>query len=220
MMGVLKLVAKKSPFQPDREKLYKNLCERIYLSQSSKKEIKLTYFKLYKQMLIHRPRLRTNGFYCLRTMYSKARCQDNFWEEKNFESIEVNYYRYFRFYDNGIFLYCMDVKDPDEVSNALDNGISDNSRLKIFRGTYSLQGRLIVVEVDVKYTILSFDLQLCNGSEGDDLGYAGHHNLLRMIQHVSISTINGRLNRHKFALPYNVDIRYFRRWKYRNLPKN
>jgi hypothetical protein len=159
MCGVLKLVAKNSPFQPT-ELVYLNLCERVYLSQSSKKQISLTHFKLYKEMLINRPRLRTNGFYCLRTMYSKARCQDNFWEEKNLESIEVNYYRYFRFYDNGLFLYCCDVKDPDEVCNVLDNGVSNNSKLKIFRGSYTLQGSLVVVEVDVKLVYLSINFIL------------------------------------------------------------
>lgn len=43
----------------------------------------------WRNMLVYRPRLRTNGFYTLRTKYSKGYCNDNFWEEKQYKSIEV-----------------------------------------------------------------------------------------------------------------------------------
>ena len=36
-----------------------------------------------------RPRIRTNGFYCLRTLYSRAPSNDSFWEEKITQSVEV-----------------------------------------------------------------------------------------------------------------------------------
>ena len=47
------------------------------------------------------PTASTDWFYCLRTLYSRAPCHDNFWEEKKVQSVECKFYRYLRFMDHG-----------------------------------------------------------------------------------------------------------------------
>jgi hypothetical protein len=89
MCGYLNMVAKTNCFYPS-ETVYKFLCELTYLTQSKKKLIVVENWKSWRNMLVSRPRLRTNGFYCLRTLYSKAPSNDAFWEEKRYESVEVS----------------------------------------------------------------------------------------------------------------------------------
>ena len=85
------VMASKSTFQPS-EVVYKYLCELIYLKQTSKKQLKVqNWGNSWMKMVIYRPRLRLNGFYSLRTLFTKAHSNDAFWEEKRFESIEVEY---------------------------------------------------------------------------------------------------------------------------------
>lgn len=86
------LIASKSTFQPS-EVIFKFLCELIYLKQTRKKQLNVSNWgNSWKSMIIHRPRLRLNGYYSLRTMYTKAYCNDAFWEEKKLESVEVTFY--------------------------------------------------------------------------------------------------------------------------------
>lgn len=81
-------MASKNTFRPT-EKVYCFVCEQIYAKQTSKRIYRIERWRSWRNMLIHRPRLRTNGFYTLRTLFTKAYCNDNFWEEKVNTSIEV-----------------------------------------------------------------------------------------------------------------------------------
>lgn len=94
VLGYL-LIASKVTFQPS-EKVYKFLCEQIYPRQTQKKVCRIERWKSWRSMLVNRPRLRTNGIYTMRTMFSKAHANDAFWEEKSYESIEVNGHSFFR----------------------------------------------------------------------------------------------------------------------------
>jgi hypothetical protein len=87
MMGYLN-IASKTTFKPS-EKVYEYLCRITYPMQTAKKTLQVENWLTWRNMIIHRPRLRTNGFYTLRTMYSKGYCNDNFWEEKQYKSVEV-----------------------------------------------------------------------------------------------------------------------------------
>ena len=89
MCGYLPMIAKESAIIPT-ETIYEQLCRRVYLRQSSKRLINVSNWGSWRNMLIYRPRLRTNGFYSIRTSYWKAPCNDAFWEEKKHEFIEVN----------------------------------------------------------------------------------------------------------------------------------
>ena len=87
MIGYL-AIASKSTFVPS-EKVFQFLCELTYPRQTGRQVCRVERWKTWKNMIINRPRLRLNGFYSLRTMFTKSYCNDAFWEEKKLESIEV-----------------------------------------------------------------------------------------------------------------------------------
>lgn len=89
MLGYLNLVAKRNPFKPT-EYVYRTLCHDIFPRQTIKKKLLVERWRSWRNMLIHRPRIRTNGFYCLRTSYTKAPNNDRFWEPRQTEFIEVS----------------------------------------------------------------------------------------------------------------------------------
>ena len=86
--GYLHCVSLSWPIKPN-EAAYRNMCSLIYMSQSLKKTINFEKWGGAKQMLMDRPRLRTNGFYSLKTTYSRPPINDAFWEEKRREFNEV-----------------------------------------------------------------------------------------------------------------------------------
>ena len=88
MCGYLSMLSRGQTFKPT-EQIYRDLCESIYVSQTIHGRLRLSNWVTWKNMIVSRPRLRTNGFYCLRTVHSRAPCNDNFWEPKRLESIEV-----------------------------------------------------------------------------------------------------------------------------------
>ena len=89
MLGYLQGISKEWVIFGD-ELIYRDVATRIYLSQSDKKVINVSKWGSWREMLINRPRVRTNGFYCLRTSYWKPPCNDAFWEERKREFIEVS----------------------------------------------------------------------------------------------------------------------------------
>ena len=89
MIGYLYQLSKTPVFKPTEE-CCRRLCETIYLGQTSKGKIKLENWRSWKNMIVNRPRLRVNGFYCLRTLYSRAPNNDNFWEPKRTQSVEAS----------------------------------------------------------------------------------------------------------------------------------
>lgn len=72
------------------DRTYKRLCHRVYLQQTKKKILNVHHWGgLWCNMLIHRPRIRTNGLYWLRTSTWKKPHNDRFWEDRISEFIEV-----------------------------------------------------------------------------------------------------------------------------------
>lgn len=88
MIGYL-CIASKTTFRAS-EAVYQHLCMITYPMQTARKALQVEKWLTWRNMLVHRPRLRTNGFYTLRTKFSKGYCNDAFWEEKQFKSIEVS----------------------------------------------------------------------------------------------------------------------------------
>lgn len=86
--GYLHCISPGWPIMPN-EDAYKRICIYIFSCQSLKKQINVEKWGSAKNMLINRPRLRTNGFYSLKTTYSKPPVNDAFWEEKKREFNEV-----------------------------------------------------------------------------------------------------------------------------------
>lgn len=89
MFGYLSQLSNLHIFRPS-EICYQRICEITYLGQTSKGKLRIENWKSWRNMMINRPRLRVNGFYCLRTLYSRAPNNDNFWEPKRTQSVEVN----------------------------------------------------------------------------------------------------------------------------------
>jgi hypothetical protein len=88
MMGYICIVSKGFKSWAS-EYACQQICKRIFTAQTQRNKLKIENWRSWSNMLIHRPRLRVNGFYSLRTLFSKAPCNDRFWEVKNLQSIEV-----------------------------------------------------------------------------------------------------------------------------------
>jgi hypothetical protein len=87
MYGYLSMTSK-SVFQPS-EPVYRFLCQYIYPKQALKRFCDIRRWGTWKEMLTLRPRIRTNGFYFLKTTFTKSYNNEAFWQEKRYESIEV-----------------------------------------------------------------------------------------------------------------------------------
>src|SRR3546814_11479191 len=68
--GYTAIVSPSWSIRPD-ESVCRMLCERIYPSQTKKKLMRIERWPSWKHMFLHRPRVRTNGIYTLRTWYVK-----------------------------------------------------------------------------------------------------------------------------------------------------
>lgn len=189
MCGYLSCVAKTNPFKPN-EAVYKAMCEKIYTNQTRKKQLVVENWVSWRNMLIFRPRLRTNGFYCLRTLFTRAPCHDNFWEEKKVQSVECKFYRYMRFLENGKMLYSLEVVEPELLAKHLKRGVGMPK--KIFEGTYSVCRREVCVEVEMHYAMVYFKLQIMNSEDG----FEGSFNTLRILEHASAAILGGGRRSH------------------------
>jgi hypothetical protein len=143
MCGLLHCTSRRT-FQAS-ENVYRFLCEITYPRQTTKKTCRMENWRSWRNMCVMRPRLRTNGFYTLRTMFSKAHCNDEFWEEKRYESIEVKYYRHMRFFDHGKVLYALDITEPEDMVRVFAAAAPVPKR--VFVGTYTLVKNRLRVEV-------------------------------------------------------------------------
>ena len=165
----------------------------------------------WKHMLLERPRLRTNGFYTLSTLYSRAPSQDYFWEEKRTKSVEVHFYRHMRFYNNGDVLYSLSIKDP------WDNPFHNMQLIpkKVYAGRYTAKGAFVQVTVNCGYSIIKFDLLICHGKESYSQ-YNGNHSVLRITKHIQESPENsGDDMSWELPLPTNCDLRFWQHSYYR-----
>lgn len=204
MFGYLAM-ASKSVFHPN-ERCFRFLCELIYSRQTARGALGLGKWSSWRSMLIHRPRLRTNGFYSLRTTFTKQHCHDAFWEEQIHECIEVKYYRLFRFFDHGRVLYCLDITGPREMAAMMQSGQPIPKRL--YEGTYRLQRNHLSVQVMLHYCQMMFDLIVVDGDDG----YVGKHNMLTLLSHTS-RTKEG-LPLATYPIPTIANFRFHREWSY------
>jgi hypothetical protein len=189
----------------------KLFCQATYPQQFGNKKLVVSNFgNSYLLMLIHRPRIRINGFYSVSTLYSKAPNHDNFWEEKRTMSVEVRFYRHLRFYNNGRVLYSLDIVNPWDIAALLGQGRPIPK--KIFEGTYAAKGREVIVSVNMAYCLMQFYLVILDGKEGYSR-YKGSHSILRLTKHVQV--VRGITT--EFPLPINADFRFFREWDWGSL---
>lgn len=191
------------------EKIYMYLCQQIFPKQfhnQRKKKLRLLRYPSWKHMAILRPRIRTNGFYSLRTQFTKPPCNDMFWEEKRTKSVESNFFRHMRFYDNGNILYSLSITDPWDTPFKSMQPVDK----KIFVGRYHAMGNKIEIEVQTHYCVICFSLEILDGSASYSQ-YKGKHSVLRILSHRQI-VVGGDIT--EFTLPVNCDMRFYRHWKW------
>jgi len=195
------------------EQVYRHYCRQIFLHQYPDRKLNLSKFRSYKSMLIHRPRLRTNGFYTLKTLHTRAPCNDNFWEERKTKSIEVAWNRHMRFYDGGLLLYSLSTAEAFEgpLGGIGGGGMGSVGVMrpvpkKIFVGSFSSKGREVSVRVPMHYCTIMFTLTVLDGSESYSK-YGGKHSVLRIDTHSQVGR-DGSL--YDIRLPANCDMRFHR----------
>jgi F-box protein 9 len=149
--GYLLMISKLWSILPT-EKVYRQLCFQIFQSQTLKKILNVTNWGSWKNMLIHRPRLRTNGIYSLRTSYWKPPTNEKFWEEKIREFPETKFYRHLRFFDHGRLLYSLCNLSSREIHPLLQHFNPQPAR-KIFEGSYELMKDVVIVRVLISVLI-------------------------------------------------------------------
>lgn len=143
--GYLFMISKTWSILPTK-KVYHQHCLAIFLSQTFKKIMNISYWGTWKKMLIDRPRLRTNGIYSLRTSFWKPPVNDRFWEEKIREFHEVKFYRHFRFFNDEKVLYSLCNTSCYDIHPQLQY-YQGNPAKKIYEGTYQLTRDVVIVKV-------------------------------------------------------------------------
>jgi hypothetical protein len=122
-----------------------HICRRIYLAQTKRDKLKIENWRTWHNMLVNKPRIRLNGLYSLRTLFSKASSNDRFWEERNSQSIEYYYYRHIRFLSNGQLLYAHNTVHPEDIIPALSSEAPVYKKVTV--GDYLVRGSLIYIKV-------------------------------------------------------------------------
>jgi F-box only protein C-terminal region len=99
------------------ERIYKRLCERIYLNQSARASLRVSNFNnSYRTMLEVRPRVRVGGgVYVLKYSQIKRIQRDMWCEIPHGVILESVYYRYLYFQEDGLVLYSLTSAPPHEV---------------------------------------------------------------------------------------------------------
>lgn len=211
MLGIIMCVARSNPFLPSQH-VYKQIVNDIYPKQFGRATLKINlrnWGGSWKTMLIHRPRIRTNGFYTLKTLYTKPPTNDSFDEPKIVGSIETTYFRHFRFLDHGHVLYSPSLVDPWKMAEVL--GRAKPVEKQVYLGSYEIiKGRIVHASFRLHYCEIFFELEILDGCESYS-NYPGKHSVLRILKHSQILPTGPE---YTFPLPINVDCRFWREWSY------
>ena len=198
--------------------MYKVTALHIYPRQFGPRGLRLqvgNWGNSWRTLLVHRPRLRTNGFYTLKTLFTKAACQESigFDEPKVTGSLETAYYRHFRFFDDGRVLYSPSLVDPWDMAPRLRRARRVDKQ--IFLGSYSARGRSVQCSFALHYSEVRFELLVLDGCESYS-NYPGNHSVLRIVAHSQLLPGPGAAGagggEARFPLPVNCDCRFWRDW--------
>ena len=136
---------------------FKLLCERSYLKQSKKKILNLQRWKTYRNMFIHRPRVRLNGVYVLKYKHIKRIQRDMFTEIPMGAVLEQVYYRYLCFQENGDVLYALTAAPPYDM-------IPRFNRMKRECGQYKDKQAVVG-----KYEVSKYSIRVWTSHKSSDL---------------------------------------------------
>ena len=153
------------------ETTYKRLCERLYLNQSIKRQLHVSRFNnSYRTMLEKRPRLRAGGGVYVMKYARIRKIQRDMWTEIPAGAVlEMVYYRYLYFEENGRVLYALTPSPPHEMFPRLKRvcltGQTDRSAVW---GTYKVQKTNVTVQAKQSWhhVQLTLNIDLENRSNG------------------------------------------------------
>lgn len=186
--GYLNCISKSWVIKPT-EATYCKLCQHIYLAHYVNKILNIDKWGSWRNMLINRPRIRTNGLYWLRTSYWKPPNNEKFWEKRVSEYHEMKFFRYMRFFPDGHMLYALNNSYPTEVIPLFDSALPIPK--KLFCGEYKIRRNHVYVEIPTHYSVIRFVLQIESLSAelegGNDEAYAGNFNVLKILEHKTAS---------------------------------
>lgn len=153
------------------ETTYKRLCERLYLNQSIKRQLHVSRFNnSYRTMLEKRPRVRAGGGVYVMKYARIRKIQRDMWTEIPAGAVlEMVYYRYLYFEENGRVLYALTPTPPHEMFPRLKRvcltGQADRSAVW---GTYKVQKTIVTVQAKQSWhhVQLTLKIDLDNRSNG------------------------------------------------------
>ena len=130
------------------EAVYKRLCERLYLKQSKRKSLHVHRFgDSYRLMLQKRPRVKAGGgVYVMK--YSRVKpVQRDMWTEVPAGAVlEMTYYRYLYFQEDGRVLYALSPTPPHEMfPRFLRMSLTREPDRSAVWGTYEIQKNSVTV---------------------------------------------------------------------------
>mmetsp|Transcript_28673 Transcript_28673/g.32968 ORF Transcript_28673/g.32968 Transcript_28673/m.32968 type:complete len:409 (-) Transcript_28673:156-1382(-) len=146
------------------ENAYRIMCQRCYLNQSRRKVLSLQRWKTYKNMITHRPRVRTDGGIYIMKYAQIMKIQRDMWTEVPWGAIlETVYYRYLIFREDQTVLYSLTPLPPHEmipkfVKMNLSGQNDNKNRIEV--GKYEVNKFKVRVWVEHKWTHVCLELDI------------------------------------------------------------
>ncbi|KAL7561917.1 hypothetical protein ACA910_022478 [Epithemia clementina (nom. ined.)] len=172
------------------EAVYKRLCERLYLNQSKRRTLHVGRFgNSYRTMLERRPRVRAGGgVYVMK--YTKVKpIQRDMWTEVPVGAVlEMVYYRYIYFQENGSVLYALTASPPHEMFRRFLK-VSLNPKSfedpSIVLGSYQVQKTQVTVQAKQEWQHVCLELTI-----RPEYSFHGRWGYLSFDRHMTSTTNN------------------------------
>lgn len=199
------------------ETLYKALCERIYLNQSKRKQLHVSRFGSYRNMLEMRPRVRTGGGVYVLKYQEVRKIQRDMWTEIPLGAVlESVYFRYLFFFEDGRVMYALTHATPVEMiprfRRMLIHGYGSKDKWGVW-GQYQLRKDEVVVKVSHEWHDVCFQLRVIPSNKflHYDNGDRGKYTTLQLEKHMSSATGDFDEERSPDLVQYDIPTNtYFR----------
>ncbi len=178
------------------ETIFETFCRAVYPKQTKLYGLRPERWQGWRRMWITRPRVRTAGYYVLKTSEWK-KMEKDLWTPKEDKRthVEISWYRYFRFFDNGISLYQLSEDNPHKIGPKMMKGRCG------YWGTYQIYRREVTMNVQLPHSYFRFRFQIAHGERG-------HFCVLEFLSHLQIITQGQREIEVVHKLPYPTDFRF------------
>ena len=202
------------------ESLYKAICERVYLNQSKRKQLHVSRFGSYRNMLEMRPRVRTGGGVYVLKYQEVRKIQRDMWTEIPLGAVlESVYFRYLFFFEDGRVMYALTHATPVEMiprfRRMLIHGFGSKDKWGVW-GQYQLRKDEVVVKVSHDWHDVCFQLRVIPSNKvlHYDSGDRGKYTTLQLEKHMS-SAIGNFDEEHspdlvQYEIPTNTFFRFLR----------